>query len=267
MRSGRGATTPGCATCSTSQGGSSASSGSCRRPAGSTTTASRSTRASTTRRPGSWAAGARRFTEFCLRSPACSGPHFPVCRPGNLGRVRAVMTRKPPEDLAAEFVRLARQNATLRREVARLAVFRAMAYRDPLTGLWNRRFFEERLREELSRSQRAGAGRNFSVMIVDVDDFKRVNDHHGHAAGDAVLKEVGEFLIVHLRNHDVACRTGGDEFGILLPDLSAEDCGHLVDRLRGARAEANATREIPISLSLGTASWPEAGDSVDEILD
>jgi diguanylate cyclase (GGDEF)-like protein len=180
--------------------------------------------------------------------------------------VGAVMNRKPPEDLAAEFVRLARQNATLRREVARLAVFRAMAYRDPLTGLWNRRFFEERLREELSRSQRAGAGRNFSVMIVDVDDFKRVNDRHGHAAGDTVLKEVGEFLIAHLRNHDVACRTGGDEFGILLPDLSAEDCGHLLERLRGARAAANAAREIPISLSLGTASWPEAGDSVDALL-
>ena len=176
------------------------------------------------------------------------------------------MNRKPPEDLAAEFVRLARQNATLRREVARLAVFRAMAYRDPLTGLWNRRFFEERLREELSRSQRAGAGRNFSVMIVDVDDFKRVNDQHGHAAGDAVLKEVGEFLIAHLRNHDVACRTGGDEFGILLPDLSAEDCGHLLERLRGARVAANASKEIPISLSLGTASWPEAGDSVDALL-
>jgi diguanylate cyclase (GGDEF)-like protein len=180
--------------------------------------------------------------------------------------VGAAMNRKPPEDLAAEFVRLARQNATLRREVARLAVFRAMAYRDPLTGLWNRRFFEERLREELSRSQRAGAGRRFSVMIVDVDDFKRVNDRHGHAAGDAVLKELGEFLIAHLRNHDVACRTGGDEFGILLPDLSAEDCGHLVGRLRVARGEANATREIPISVSLGTASWPEAGDSVDALL-
>jgi diguanylate cyclase (GGDEF)-like protein len=176
------------------------------------------------------------------------------------------MSRKVPQDLVGEFVRLARQNATLRREVARLAVFRAMAYRDPLTGLWNRRFFEERLREELSRSQRAGAGRRFSVMIVDIDDFKRVNDRHGHAAGDAVLKEVGEFLIAHLRNHDVACRTGGDEFGILLPDLSAEDSGHLVDRLRAARAEANAAREIPISLSLGTASWPQAGDSVDALL-
>jgi len=173
---------------------------------------------------------------------------------------------KTHEELVDDLLRLSRQNASLRREVARLQVYRAMAYRDPLTGLWNRRYFEDRLREELSRSRRAGPERRFSVMVVDVDDFKRVNDLYGHAAGDAVLKEVGEFLIAHLRNHDVACRTGGDEFAVLLPDLSAADCGALVERLRGARAEANAPLATPVSLSLGTASWPEAGDSLDTIL-
>jgi diguanylate cyclase (GGDEF)-like protein len=165
-----------------------------------------------------------------------------------------------------DLLRLSRENASLRREVARLQVYRAMAYRDPLTGLWNRRYFEDRLREELSRSRRAGPERRFSVMVVDVDDFKRVNDLHGHAAGDAVLREVGEFLIAHLRNHDVACRTGGDEFAVLLPDLSAADCGGLLERLRGAPLVANEAKGAPISLSLGAASWPEAGDSLDSIL-
>jgi diguanylate cyclase (GGDEF)-like protein len=84
--------------------------------------------------------------------------------------------------------------------------------------------------------------------------------------GDGVLRDVGEFLVTHLRQHDVACRTGGDEFSVLLPDLSAEDCGHLVDRLRGGLETANVERRIPISLSLGTASWPEAGDAVDALL-
>jgi diguanylate cyclase (GGDEF)-like protein len=165
-----------------------------------------------------------------------------------------------------ELERLTRENAQLRREIARLEVYRAMAYRDPLTGLWNRRYFEDRLQEELSRSRRAGPQRRFSLMAIDLDDFKRVNDVHGHAAGDAVLKEVGEFLIAHLRNHDIACRTGGDEFSVILPDLSAADCGSLVERLRGARASANLQVEIPISLSFGTASWPETGDSMDELL-
>jgi diguanylate cyclase (GGDEF)-like protein len=176
------------------------------------------------------------------------------------------LSPKTHEELVDDLLRLSRQNASLRREVARLQVYRAMAYRDPLTGLWNRRYFEDRLREELSRSRRAGPERRFSVMVVDVDDFKRVNDRYGHAAGDAVLKEVGEFLIAHLRNHDVACRTGGDEFAVLLPDLSAADCGALIERLRRAPLVAKEAEGTPISLSLGTASWPEAGDSLDSIL-
>src|SRR3954453_15314707 len=121
------------------------------------------------------------------------------------------MTRKKPSTtttvaatgLEAEIARLVRQNATLKREVAKLQVFRSMAYRDPLTGLWNRRYFEERLNEEQSRSQRAGAGRRFSLLVVDINDFKNINDQHGHPVGDALLKWAGEFLHTHLRTHDV----------------------------------------------------------------
>jgi len=171
-----------------------------------------------------------------------------------------------PDSKTAQITRLSRENAALKRELARLQVYRAMAYRDPLTGVWNRRYFEERLNEELSRSQRAGSSRRFSVMVLDLNDFKATNDRYGHPVGDTVLKDVGEFLISHLRHHDVACRTGGDEFSVLLPDLPADDCGHLVDRLRSGLDAANAERRIPISLSIGTASWPEAGDTVDALL-
>jgi diguanylate cyclase (GGDEF)-like protein len=176
----------------------------------------------------------------------------------------AVVGKKAP-DLTAAVLRLSRRNAALRKEIAQLRVYRAMAYRDPLTGLWNRRFFQERLNEELSRSQRAGSSRKFSVMVVDLNDFKLTNDRYGHPVGDAVLKDAGAFLVNHLRQHDVACRTGGDEFSVLLPDLSAEDCGHLVGRLRAALATLNAKRRIPISFSLGTASWPEAGDTAEAL--
>jgi diguanylate cyclase (GGDEF)-like protein len=161
---------------------------------------------------------------------------------------------------------LTKENAALKRELARLQVYRAMAYRDPLTGVWNRRYFEERLNEELSRSQRAGLSRRFSVMVLDLNDFKATNDRHGHLVGDTVLKAVGEFLTTHLRQHDVACRTGGDEFSVLLPDLPAEDCGHLVDRLRRALDNVNGARRIPIALSIGTASWPQAGDTIDGLM-
>jgi diguanylate cyclase (GGDEF)-like protein len=170
------------------------------------------------------------------------------------------------ESKTSQVARLSRENAALKREVARLQVYRAMAYRDPLTGLWNRRYFEERLNEELSRSQRAGSSRRFSVMVLDLDNFKATNDRHGHLVGDTVLRDVGEFLVTHLRHHDVACRTGGDEFSVLLPDLSADDCGHLIDRQRINLERANAGRRIPISLSIGTASWPDAGDTVEALL-
>jgi diguanylate cyclase len=170
-------------------------------------------------------------------------------------------------DLELEIARLERQNNNLKRAISRLQVYRAMAYRDPLTGLWNRRYFDERLKEEFSRSRRAGSERRFSVAIIDINGFKDINDQHGHQAGDTVLKWVGEFLIAHLRNHDVACRTGGDEFMLLLPDLSAADSVPVIARLRDFLAQANIGRAIPISLSIGCGSWPEISDSCEKIIE
>jgi len=174
---------------------------------------------------------------------------------------KSVVRQRPTEELEAQIVRLSRQNAVLRKELSKLQVYRAMAYRDPLTGLWNRRFFEERLKEEASRSERAGSGRRFSVLVVDINDFKLINDEHGHPTGDAMLKWVGEFLSTHLRTHDVPCRTGGDEFSVLLPDMAADACVRLVTRLREQLVAANKGRDIPVLLSLGTASWPEVASA------
>ena len=179
---------------------------------------------------------------------------------------KSVVRQRPTEDLNAQILRLSRQNAVLRREVAKLQPFRAMAYRDPLTGLWNRRYFEERLNEEQSRSQRAGSGRRFSVLVVDINDFKAINDDHGHPVGDALLKWAGDFLATHLRTHDVPCRTGGDEFAVLLPDVSNEDAARLVARLREQLVVANRGREIPLGMSLGTATWPDAGATTADLI-
>ena len=174
--------------------------------------------------------------------------------------------QRPDDDLEGQLVRLSRQNAVLRKEISRLQAYRAMAYRDPLTGLWNRRYFEERLKEEISRSQRAGSSRKFSVLVVDINEFKEINDTHGHQMGDRLLKWVGVFLTDHLRTHDVPCRTGGDEFTVLLPDLSSEDCGRIVNRLRDQLQAANVGRDIPVRLSLGTASWPEEGTAAEALI-
>jgi diguanylate cyclase (GGDEF)-like protein len=177
-----------------------------------------------------------------------------------------LVRQRPTEELEAQIARLARQNAVLRKEIGKLQVYRAMAYRDPLTGLWNRRYFEERLKEEASRSERAGSSRRFSVLVIDINDFKLINDQFGHPTGDALLRWVGEFLTTHLRTHDVPCRTGGDEFTVLLPDISADHCVRLMTRLREQLVTANRTRDIPVFLSLGTASWPEVSSSCEALV-
>jgi diguanylate cyclase (GGDEF)-like protein len=183
-----------------------------------------------------------------------------------------IPTKKKPmktcnaDDLGARVLHLEEQNARLRRSVARLRVYRTMAYRDPLTGLWNRRYFEARLKEEFSRAERAGIGRCFSVVIVDLNGFKDINDQYGHLVGDELLKWVGDFLTMRLRTHDVACRTGGDEFMLLLPDLSATDAVRVIGRVREELRQANLGRVVPVGLSIGSASWPEVSASCDTLL-
>jgi diguanylate cyclase (GGDEF)-like protein len=182
------------------------------------------------------------------------------------------LTKKVPmkaydsDELAERVSRLEEENARLRRSIARLGVYRNLAYRDPLTGLWNRRYFEERLKEEYSRYGRMESGHCFSVLVVDVNEFKEINDRHGHMVGDEILKWIGAFLTKQLRAHDVACRTGGDEFMLLLPDLSAADAVRVISRLRTKLGQANLGRSIPVSLSIGSASWPEVAKSCDLLL-
>ena len=170
------------------------------------------------------------------------------------------------DDLSERVLFLEEQNVRLRRSVARLRVYRNLAYRDPLTGLWNRRYLDARIREEFSRAQRGGLGRFFSVVIIDLNGFKEIYDRYGHLMGDELLKWVGTFLTTHLRTHDVACRTGGDEFMLLLPDLSAADAVNVINRFRAQLCQANLSRVIPVSLSIGSASWPEVSESCEMLL-
>ena len=133
---------------------------------------------------------------------------------------------------------------------------------DTLTELFNRAYFEV----ELSRLQR---GRAFpvSVIVVDVDHLKQTNDAHGHAAGDELLRRAARVLRMSFRAEDVVARTGGDEFGVLLPQTNAAAAGVALERVRRALAEHNLGRyEIPLSLSIGAATG-ERGDSLSAVLE
>ena len=129
---------------------------------------------------------------------------------------------------------------------------------DPLTGLANRRRFDESLQRELSHSDRFG--HPVSLVLVDIDHFKRVNDAHGHEAGDAVLRAVARTLADGIRVVDLCARFGGEELAILLPQTTASGAFELADRLRrriAGRAIRYNDAEIAVTASFGVASYPE----------
>jgi diguanylate cyclase (GGDEF)-like protein len=174
----------------------------------------------------------------------------------------AKLTRRFLEDA---FVSLSEENARLRQQVKAAGSFWQIAHQDPLTGLWNRRYADERLAEEMSRARREG-GYRFSMVLVDVDNLKRLNDDNGHASGDEALKWVARFLREGLRAHDLSCRIGGDEFLLILPGSGEQECKNLVERIqRRWQAAANAS-ESAVSVSMGTASFPAQGSTVETLL-
>lgn len=145
---------------------------------------------------------------------------------------------------------------------------RVQSLRDPLTQLYNRRYLEENLFRELQRCER----RNLpvAVMMLDVDHFKRFNDENGHAAGDALLARVGEVLVDLTRGEDIACRYGGEEFTVVLPEASLEVALRRAEEIRAAIGSLSVIhmRRVlgPVSVSIGVACFPQHGGSPERLL-
>lgn len=133
-----------------------------------------------------------------------------------------------------------------------------LAMRDALTGLFNRRAFAERLIAELDACRLSG--RSLAYVMLDLDDFKQINDVHGHAHGDAVLRKLGETLTRNSRTQDVAARYAGDEFVVLLVNVDAAQARSLVARL------SNDLRAQGLFCSLGVASFPQDADDAGGLL-
>ena len=140
--------------------------------------------------------------------------------------------------------------------------------RDPLTGLFNRRYMEEILDRELCRAARNGSP--VSLLMIDIDDFKRFNDTYGHEAGDLVLREFGLFLRLQVRGADIACRYGGEEFLLIMSDATMNTACERAETLR----QRIAALPVPyrgqtlgrITVSIGVASYPVQGSSAAQLV-
>ncbi len=186
-------------------------------------------------------------------------------------------------NFSAAFVGVFLMESVRRRE----AKLRELSVRDALTGLYNRGYFYYRFRSEIQRAKRYG--RTVSLLILDVDDFKRFNDAYGHLAGDNLLRSVAEVMAANIRRNDatpsyevdIACRYGGEEFALILPEAAAFGGRAAAERIRttietqGAVAVAERIRRQieaqrqgtpPLTVSIGVASYPEHGVDLDTLL-
>ena len=139
-----------------------------------------------------------------------------------------------------------------------------LARADSLTGLLNRRSLDEILPSEIGRHSRYGGV--FSLIILDLDSFKSLNDNYGHLAGDELLRQIGIIMKNTIREADQAFRYGGDEFAILLPQTSLEAALKVAERIRQQTFARIEIGSIPISISLGLASWPADGVTTNDII-
>jgi diguanylate cyclase (GGDEF)-like protein/PAS domain S-box-containing protein len=185
--------------------------------------------------------------------------------PAETGKEGRAAVSEPRQRLAttlADHIALALSNLKLR------DTLRHQAIHDPLTGLFNRRYMEEFLDQELQRADRSRY--TVGVIMLDIDHFKQLNDTYGHAAGDSVLRHLGQFLREHIRGGDVACRYGGEEFVLILPEALLE---HVYERAALLRESVKQLRIMhegqavdPITLSLGVASFPMHGSDAEQLL-
>jgi diguanylate cyclase (GGDEF)-like protein len=144
---------------------------------------------------------------------------------------------------------------------------RRLSLTDGLTGLWNRRQFELRIAQELERATRFGE--RFSIVIADLDDFKAINDRHGHLTGDAVLVETARRLVTHTREVDTVARYGGEEFVLLLPQTEGLGALNVAEKVRDELSRAPIETDagaLRVTLSAGVACHPHNGTSLEELL-
>ena len=187
--------------------------------------------------------------------------------------IESIKSEIPPEtwftpqrvqriNIIAESLALAIANLMLR------TTLRQQSIRDPLTGLYNRRYLEETLERELLRASRCN--KNVGLMMIDIDHFKQFNDTHGHPAADVVLSAVAQLFSSSVRGEDLVCRYGGEEFMIMLPEADLETTYQRAEAIREKAAQLRVQYQgqvlEPISISIGVGVFPSHGDLPEALI-
>src|SRR5437763_7335682 len=174
-------------------------------------------------------------------------------------KAMALLTTNHQTNMQAKMEELERRNQLLEAEIERLRIYKDYAYTDALTEIPNRRFYYERLLQEIARARRSGSP--LTLALVDLDLFKEINDEVGHRGGDQVLKFFSQFVRVNLRQEDIVCRIGGDEFAIILPDTTAENAAAFFERIRSKldqiEVSIDGRSRLTLSFSCGLAAFKQ----------
>ncbi|HSR44997.1 MAG TPA: diguanylate cyclase [Acidimicrobiia bacterium] len=178
------------------------------------------------------------------------------------GLLSAEASRPVLEEISRLYERERERNEELEQSVTQL---QALSVTDWLTGLKNHGYFFDRLGEELERARRYD--RPLAVVMADIDDFKAINDNYGHSTGDAVLRGMGEAFRRQIREVDIACRVGGEEFGIIMPETDAEGAIQAAERIRLAVADQPMPGVGRVTISLGVSVFPHDAQSAKDIVE
>jgi diguanylate cyclase (GGDEF)-like protein len=178
------------------------------------------------------------------------------------GQDQAIADLKEMAVTLSEYLSLSLANVKLSENLSMQSI------QDPQSGLYNRRFMEESLQREILRAARKQA--QIGIIMADLDHFKKFNDVYGHAAGDKIISQMGKLLKDKFRGSDIACRYGGEEFLVILPESSLEDTVKRADILREEvkKMELVFQGQIlsAITVSMGVAAYPVNGARIEELL-